>query len=166
MGKLILLSLFLIAVLIFPVYENSKIYMPANKYIKNKIAIANMKKGFFEIYEINLTKKGKFDNLDIFKKSYIAKNLIIEDILKKERYFAKKAILKNKILKAYVFKYDSPNYSFNSDFVVYNLKTKNIKGKKFFLYSDEYNATGRNFFVDKKRNIKANNISFNLKVKE
>ncbi len=166
MGKLILLGLFLIAVLIFPVYENSKIYMPANKYIKNKIAIANMKKGFFEIYEINLTKKGKFDNLDIFKKSYIAKNLIIEDILKKERYFAKKAILKNKILKAYVFKYDSPNYSFNSDFVVYNLKTKNIKGKKFFLYSDEYNATGRNFFVDKKRNIKANNISFNLKVKE
>ena len=166
MGKLILLGLFLIAVLIFPVYENSKIYMPANKYIKNKIAIANMKKGFFEIYEINLTKKGKFDNLDIFKKSYIAKNLIIEDILKKERYFAKKAILQNKILKAYVFKYDSPNYSFNSDFVVYNLKTKSIKGKKFFLYSDEYNATGRNFFVDKKRNIKANNISFNLKVKE
>ncbi len=166
MGKIALLGIFLIAVLIFPVYENSKIYIPSKKNIKNKIAIANMKNGVFEIYETNLSKKGKFEILDIFDKSYVAKNLDIKDILKKENYFAKKAIFRNKILKAYFFKYNSPKYDFVSDFVVYNLKTKNIRGNKFFLYSDEYNATGINFFVDKKRNIKANNISFNLKVKE
>jgi len=166
MVKLILLGIFLTAVLIFPVYENSKIYTPVEKNIKNKIAIANMKNGVFYVYETNLTKRGNFDTLDIFEKKYVAKDLNIEDIVKNENYFAKKAVLKNKILKAIFFKYNSMKYSFESGFVVYNLKTKNINGKKFFLYSDEYNATGKNFFVDEKRNIKAESISFNLKVNQ
>ncbi len=166
MGKLVLFTIILIIILLFPIYENSKIFIPIEKNLKKEIALAIISKGTFSVYDINLSKRGKFDTFFIYKNRYIVNELNVDDIEKNESYFAKKAILKNKILTAFNFNYRSPKYSFVSDFVIYNLKTKNIRGRQFFLYSDEYNSTGKKFFIDSKRDISAENISFYLKVKK
>ncbi len=164
MGKLVFLIIFLILILIFPVYENFQIKLNNEKKIQNKIPLAKIINGEFFIYEVNLSKKGAFNSLNIFQNLYIAKDLNVSDLNKKEKFFARKAILKNKLLEAFIFKYENNKYAFNSNYVVYNLKTKNIYGKRFFLYSADYNASGYRFFIDKQRDIKAQNISFDLKV--
>lgn len=164
MGKLVFLAVLLILILVFPVYENFQIKLNNTTKVQNKIPLAKIINGKFYIYDINLSKKGTFNSLDIFQNFYIAKDLNISDLIKQEKFFAKKAILKNKLLYAFIFKYENNKYAFNSNYVVYNLKTKNIHGKRFFLYSSDYNASGYSFFVDKQRDIKAKNISFDLKV--
>lgn len=154
----------MILILIFPLYENSKIKLISVKNNSKNIPIATIEGGDFFLYEINLTNKGKFKKFNIFKNLYSLDNLEIEDVIKKEKYIAKKAYLKNRVLNLADFEFYSKDYNLFSKNVTYNLDTKELKGKNFFLYSKDYNASGKEFFVDKIRDIKAYDVSFEIKV--
>jgi len=166
MVKIVLLIVTLCFILIFPVYENSKIKITEKELKNTNIPIAEIKKAKFYTYENNLSKEGNFTKLDMYKSFYKAKDLKVHDITKKENYFSKKVILKDNILTLYDFKYYNNEYSLDSNYVIYNLDTKNIKGDKFLISSEEYNGSGKKFFVDPNRDINASFISFYLKVKK
>ena len=163
MDKLVLLIL-LIGVLIFPIYENSQIKIKSIKKLKKNIPISVISDAKFFIYKINLVKKGEFKTFEIYKNLYIAKKILIQDLEKNEKFFAKKALFKDNLLTFFDFKYQGNQYNLISDYVIYNIKLKTIKGKKFFVYSKDYNGSGSSFFIDRQRDIKAKNISFYLKV--
>jgi len=166
MVKIVLLIVTLCFILIFPVYENSKIKITKKELKNTNIPLAVIKKGQFYTYENNLSKEGNFTELNIYKNFYKAKDLKVHDIIKKENYSSKKAVLRKDILTLYNFNYYNNEYSLDSNYVVYNLKTKNIKGDKFLVSSNEYNGSGKNFFVDAQRDINASFVSFYLKVKK
>jgi len=165
MVKIALLILFIFFILIFPVYENSKIVINVSNKHYN-IPLVQINNGKFFVYDKNLSKKGNFSVLNIYRNFYKGSNLKVIDLIKEESYTAKSLFFKNDVLNLYNFHYNNDKYSLFSNYVIYNLKTKNVKGKKFLLFSNEYNASGKDFFVDSNRNIKADFISFYLKVKK
>ncbi len=164
MGKIVLFVLILIVILIYPIYENSKISVISDNNVSKNLPLVKFFKGEFFSYEPILSKEGNFKVLEVYKNKYLLFDMNVFNILKKEHFSSKQGYLKNNILHLIAFRYKNDKYSFFSDEVFYNLKTKNIKGDNFFLTSVDYNATGRKFFIDSKRDIKANNISFYLKV--
>jgi len=164
MGKLIIFSILLVAVLIYPIYEivNEK----EVKYLKvpKNLSLVTIKKGDFFKYDKVLLQKGSFETLDVYKKYYKVFNIIIDNLEKNETFKAKKAKYKKNILYAYNFFYHNNEYNFTSDFVIYNTKSKIIKGNKFFLVGKTFKAKGINFLIDKNRNITAYKPIFDLKV--
>ena len=164
MGKLIIFSILLMAVLVYPIYEivNEK-EIKYSKIPKN-LSLVTIKKGDFFKYDKVLLQKGSFETLDVYKKYYKVFNIIIDNLEKNETFKAKKAKYKKNILYAYNFFYHNNEYNFTSDFVIYNTKSKIIKGKKFFLIGKTFKAKGINFLIDKNRNIIAYKPIFDLKV--
>jgi len=163
MVKIILFIFLMFIILLFPIYENGKITINSESLKNSNISLAEIKNGNYYIYDVNLAKKGTFTTLNIYKNYYKAENLYVNNLLKQEKYFSYRAFLKKNILKLYNFKYKNSEYSLYSNYVVDNLDTKNIKGNRFFLYSKEYNGTGRSFFINSSRDINASFVSFNLK---
>jgi len=164
MVKIVLFLFILILVLIFPIYENSRIKINTEELKNFNIPLAEIKRGKFFVYDVNLSKKGNFLDFEIYKKFYKAKKVSIKDLIKKEEYIADKLLLKQNNLKLFNLKYKNNNYFLISNYVIYNLKDKNIKGNKFFLYANDYNGSGKRFFIDSNRDINASFISFYIKV--
>jgi len=164
MGKLVIFSILLIAVLVYPIYEivNEK----EVKYLKvpKNLSLVTIKEGDFFKYNQKLVQKGSFEILDVYKKYYKVFNIIIGNLEKNETFKAKKTKFIKNILYAYDFFYHNNEYNFTSDFVTYNTKSKVIKGKKFFLIGKTFKARGINFLIDKDRNIIAYKPIFDLKV--
>ncbi len=164
MGKITLFFIFLIAAMLFPIYEYF-LQKPVKKIKMSKnIAIANIYKGRFRTYDNNLTKIGHFDSLNIYKTYYLADNLYVNDVIKKEHYSSKKAKFENSVVYANIFYYQNSNYSLDTLKAIYFLKIKLFKGGKFFLRGKDFNTTGVRFLIDKNKNIIADNTIFNLKV--
>jgi len=165
MGKIIVFTAVVFLILLFPFYENEKINI--KKIVINfDFPLTKIENGSFFIYKENLIKKGTFEDLNIYKDYYLTYNLNLSDLLNHEKLFSKKAFLKRDILKLYNIKYKNEEYNLFSEYAVYNLKTKDIKGNKFLINSSEYNGSGKSFYVDKKRDIKATYVSFNIKVEK
>ena len=164
MGKITLFFIFLIAAMFFPVYEYF-LQKPVKKInVSKNIAIANIYKGKFRTYDNNLTKTGYFDSLNVYKRYYLANNLYVNDIIKKEHYSSKKVKFENSVVYANIFYYQNSDYSLDTLKAVYSLKTKIFKGDKFFLRGKDFNTTGSRFLIDKNKDIMAFNTIFNLKV--
>jgi len=164
MGKLIIFSVLLVAVLVYPIYEiiNEK----EIKYLKipRNLSLVTIKEGDFFKYNKELLQKGTFEKLDVYKKYYKAFNISINSLEKNETFKAQKAKFIGNILYAYNFFYHNNEYNFTSDYVTYNTKSKDIKGNKFFLIGKTFKARGINFLIDKNRNIIAYKPIFDLKV--
>ena len=164
MGKLIIFSILLIAVLVYPIYEivNEK-EIKYSKIPKN-LSLVTIQKGDFFKYNKVLLQKGSFEKLDVYKKYYKAFSIIINNLEKNETFKAQKAKFIGNFLYAYDFFYRNNEYNFTSDFVTYNTKSKDIKGNKFFLIGKTFKVKGINFLIDKNRNITAYKPIFDLKV--
>jgi len=164
MGKLVIFSILLAVVLVYPIYEivNEK-GIKGLKPPKN-LSLVTIRKGDFFNYDQNLLQKGAFERLDVYKKYYKTFNIIINNLEKNETFKAQKAKFIGNILYANDFFYHNSEYNFTSDFVTYNTKSKNIKGNKFFLIGKTFKARGMNFLIDKNRNIVAYKPIFDLKV--
>ena len=166
MGKIALFFLFLVLAMVFPVYEYF-LQKPVKKFkVSKNIPLVKIYNGVFSIYEDNLSKKGYFNSLSVYKKYYLGDNLYVEDLLKKEYYKAKKAKFEDSVVYAYFVNYENGEYSLYTPKVIYSLKDKIFTGGKFFLMGNDFNATGKNFLVDKNKNITAYNTIFNLKVNQ
>jgi len=164
MGKIIVFVILIIIVLIYPLFVVKNYHYTKQSINEKNISLVTIKDGIFFKYDNNLSKSGKFLTLDIYKNFYFAKNLLLKDLLKKEFFKANKAKFIFNKLYCYDFFYHNNEYNFSSNFVIYNTKNKLFKGEKFLLISQSFKGKGKTFMVDESRNIKADNIIFDLKV--
>jgi len=166
MGRIIIFFIGIVLVMIYPVIELLNQKVPENKKITGKISLYTIYNGKFKKYDVNLTKKGSFERLDIFKTYYLANNLFISDIKKNEDYSAKKAKYQKPFLYAQYFTYKNKDYILKTIKARYNSNTKVFWGDEFNLTGKTYKAKGKSFVIDKNRNIQATYPVFDLKVKK
>jgi len=164
MGKIIFFVILISVVLIYPLFVVKNTHYIKESVSEKNISLVTINNGTFFKYDNNLSKSGRFLTLDIYKNFYFAKNLLLKDLIKKEFFKANRAKFIFNKLYCYDFFYHNNEYNFSSDFVIYNTKNKLFKGEKFLLISQNFKGKGKNFKVDENRNIKANEIIFDLKV--
>ena len=164
MGKIAFFFIFILIIVVYPMLlsYNYKPYLI--KEIKKPEIIIN--KGNFYIYSSILDKMGTFDKFYLEKNTYIALNLYIKDLIKKEEYKAKKTIFKNSLIKARDVWYRNSEIELITNNAIYYKNKKLLKGKKFKLYATNFIGFGNEFLIDENKNIKAQNITYYLKVKE
>ena len=164
MGKIAIFFLFIMIILIYPVFLIKPIKKIDFNIEENNISKINILDGAFFQYNNNLIREGNFSLFKIYKNFYIAENFNLNDLIKKELVKIKNIkLIENKLYGNKVY-YHNDNYDFYSNFVVYDLKTKEFKGDKFLFYGQDFKGRGRDFLIDKFRNINAKNIIFSLKV--
>ena len=160
MGKIVLFFIFILIIIVYPMLLSYN-YKPLLKEVKKPEIVID--KGDFYMYS---GKKGKFNKFYLEKNNYIALDLYIKDLIKKEEYKAKKAIFENNLIKTKEAWYKNSEMELTTNSAVY-YKTKNLlKGGKFKLYATNFRGFGDEFLVDENKKIKAKNIIYYLKVKE
>ena len=163
MGKIALFFIFILIIIVYPILlsYNYKPFLEKN-FKKPGIVIH---KGDFYIYSPFLEKKGNFNKFYL-EKSYIALDLYVKDLIKKEEYKAKKTIFKNNLTKAEDVWYKNSEIELITNNAIYDKTKKFLKGKKFKLYATNFRGFGDEFLIDKNKKITAKNIVYYLKVKE
>ena len=164
MGRISIFFFVLVAIMIYPIYVLTHQKINKNKRVNYSISLYTIFNGKFKKYDTNLTEIGSFTRLDVFKNYYLAKNLNVINLVKKENFFAKRAKYKRPYLYADFFIYKNQNYVLNSKKARYNFNTKVFDGKVFKLRGKTYKVKGKSFLVDKERNIRATDTVFDLKV--
>ncbi len=164
MVRAVVFILIILGISLYPLLEIKNVKVIKEYKIKNFIPM-QIDKGRYFVYEVNLTKMGSFDKLNIFEKKIVAFNFTFFDLLKHEDFFAKKAVYNKPELKVYILKYSNKDYNVSSDFAVYNKLKKTLRGSKFEILSANYRGYGSSFFIDSNKNIFAENINYFLKVK-
>jgi len=89
MVKVLLFAGIIIGVMIFPLF-NIDYKDTEGRVMAKQLPEIEFEKGEFYIYNTQLEKIGAFDKLSFCKKNYIAIDLNVKDIIKKEEYMAKK----------------------------------------------------------------------------
>ncbi len=166
MGRIIFFFFIVGLIMIYPVYVLMNQKVIKNSKINKNISLYTILNGTFSKYDENLSKNGNFLKLNVYKKYYLAYDLNITDIIKKENYFAKKAKYQKPFLYADFFIYKNSDYVLKTIKARYNSNTKIFEGKKFNLIGKTYKARGKSFIIYKNKNIKATYPIFDLKVKE
>ena len=163
MGKIVLFFIFILIIIVYPMLISYN-YKPFLKEFNKPEIIIN--KGNFYIYSPILEKKGNFSKFYLENNSYIALNLYIKDLIKKEEYKAKRAVLKNDLIKAKDGWYKNNEIELITNRAIYYKNEKLLKGKNFKLYATNFRGFGDEFLVDENKNIKAKNIIYYLKVRK
>jgi hypothetical protein len=165
MVKVLLFAGIIVGIMIFPLfnidYKNAK-----SKAIMQKLPEIEFEKGKFYIYNTWLEKKGEFNKLSISKNCYIANDLIIKDLVKKEEYQAKKTVFKGEFITGYDVIYKNSDFKLITKFAEYDKETKILNGGKFELFAKDFKGDGENFQVDDKKDLYAQNIKYFLKVEK
>jgi hypothetical protein len=152
-----------IVIMFFPLLFS---YSDKQKIMKscNNKAVIEIFDGYFRGYRnYFIDFKGNFKKAEFFsdyKKFY---DLWVNKIFKNEKYFAKSAIKKENIIKANRVFYLNKDYVLFSPRIVYDIKTKFLKGWDFNFTSKQAYGKGKYFEV-KDKNIYAKNIIYFIKV--
>ena len=163
MGKIALFFIFILIIIVYPMLLSYN-YKPFLKEVKKPEIIIN--KGNFYVYSKVLEKKGEFDRFYLEEDSYIALDLYVKDLIKKEEYKAKKTIFENNLIKSKDAWYKNSEMELITNSAVYDKTKKLLRGEKFKLYATNFRGFGDEFLVDENKKIKAKNIIYYLKVKE
>ena len=165
MVKVLLFAGIIIGVMIFPLfnidYKNTE-----GKVTAKQLPEIEFEKGKFYIYNSQLEKTGTFDRFSIYKKGYIAIDLNVKDIIKKEEYKAKKTVFKGELVTGYDVIYKNSDFTLITKFARYDKETKILNGGKFKLFAQDFKGYGENFQVDDKKDLYAQNIKYFLKVEK
>ncbi|GAX88038.1 conserved hypothetical protein [Lebetimonas natsushimae] len=161
----IIIFLTIVFIMIFPIFISNKHYkkIPEKKENKPLIEIIDGKyKKYNNILEIN----GSFSKANIYLNYYQFDNLFADNLVKKEKYFAKWAFRKNNIIKAKIVKYINNDYNVHAKNVLYNEKKKLLKGWDFTFNSNKAKGKGKYFEIDKHKHLFAKNIIYYIKVEK
>ena len=162
MGKIALFFIFILIIIVYPMLISYNYKVSSKESVKKPDVVIN--KGEFYIYSKVLEKKGNFNKLYLEKTSYIALDLYVKDLIKKEEFKAKKTIFENNLIKAKNVWYKNSKIELITNNAVYNKNKKILNGKKFKLYATNFRSFGDEFLVDENKKIKAKNIIYYLKV--
>ena len=163
MGKIVLFFIFVLIIIVYPMLLSYN-YKPFLKEVKKPEIIIN--KGNFYVYSKVLEKKGEFDRFYLEEDSYIALDLYVKDLIKKEEYKAKKTIFENNLTKAKDVWYKNSEIEIVTNKAIYDRVKELLKGEKFKLYATNFRGFGDKFLIDENKKIKAKDVVYYLKVKE
>jgi hypothetical protein len=164
MVKILIFVLLLAGIMIYPIFE-SKNFKKIKEY-NTSLPPVVLKNGKFYEYEPNLTKSGSFSEFIVNKTSYFGRDVLLDNLQAQEKIFLKKAFYKKPVLKGFDVKFVSKEYNLTTDKGIYNTQTSILKGEKFAFQAESFKGFGVNFIVDKNKNIKADDITYFLKVKK
>jgi hypothetical protein len=164
MVKIVFFAVFVIFVMLYPVFLQGK----PKKYKNSNIVLPKVEftDGNFKQYDGNISKKGKFSILKMYDQKYVVNDLFLNNLIKKEKYIVKKALFKDKLIIGYDIKYHNDEFDLFTKKATYDKVIKILEGDDFTLVSKDYKGRGRNFQIDNKKDIYAQYIKFDLKVKE
>jgi hypothetical protein len=162
MAKIIFL-LMIIFIMIFPIFFSNKIHKNLSKKKANKPLI-EIVEGRYKKYNKILEINGSFSKAYIFKNFYQFDNLYANNLIKKEKYFAKWALRKNNLIKAKSVKYLNKDYTVEAKRGIYYENKKFLKGWDFNFSSNKARGKGKYFEIDKNKNIYAKNVIYYIKV--
>jgi len=163
--KYILFFAVILGLSLYPLIEVKNQPKPEN-YKNRKIIPTLINDGKYFIYEVNLSKKGAFERLEVFKSLIKAYKFSLRDLKKEETIISEKIIYKKPVLKGYNVLYTNKDYNITTDFAAYNQETKVLNGSKFKIFSTSYKGFGDSFMVDNEKNVFATNIKYFLKVEK
>jgi hypothetical protein len=157
--KEILFTFFLISAISIPFFFKQK-----EINIDRKINLPNIeiKKGYFKEFKLKLEKKGTFNKVDyINNNNYTIYGLDMHLIDKNSNLKAKKVHF-NKLYHFYDFSYITDEYTYNSNRLLYNHKTKIATSDYFTFFNKKIDGKGENM-VYKDDIITAHNIKYIIK---
>ena len=163
MGKIVLFFVFILIIIVYPMLISYN-YKPFLKKFNRPEIIIN--KGNFYIYSPILEKKGNFSKFYLKNNDYIALDLYIKDLIRKEEYKAKRTVFKNDLIRAKDGWYKNSEIELITNKAIYYKNEKLLKGENFKLYATNFRGFGDEFLVDKNKKIQAKNIIYYLKVKK
>jgi len=168
MVKAVIFFITVTGIMFYPVIisTNKSISGQSEERQISKLPDVKVENGEFYIYKKILEKKGDFKILNVYKKGYVAFNLNVNDLLKNEKYKSSKTTLIDNIVTGYDVWYKNNDIELITEKAVYNKKTDILKGGKFKLFAKDFRGYGKEFFVDSKRNLSAQNITYYLKVEK
>jgi hypothetical protein len=161
----IVFFLLIFFIMIFPVFISNKHHKIVVEKQKNKplIEIIDSKyKKYNKILEVN----GSFKKGKIYSNCYKFNNLFANNLIKKEKYFAKWAFKKDNLIKGKFVKYINNDYNLTSKKVIYYEKNNFLKGWDFNFTSFKAKGKGKYFEIDKNKHLFAKNIIYFIKVKK
>ena len=165
MVKVLLFVGGIVAIILFPLF-NIEYKNTEDKRTIKQLPEIEFEKGKFYLYNTFLEKQGKFNKLSINKNYYIANDLIVKDLVKKEEYQAKKTVFKNQLVTGYDVIYKNSDFKLITKFAEYDKETKILTGGKFKLFAKDFKGYGSSFQVDEKKDLYAQNIKYLLKVEK
>ncbi|MEO1928173.1 MAG: hypothetical protein ABGX26_05735 [Nautiliaceae bacterium] len=163
MVKKFFFFLFIFVVSVYPIVVGSENYVEKKK---KEIILpeVEIKKGNYFLYKEILEKNGSFSSLKKFDSKYVVYNLVVDDLIKKAFYKAKKTLFfKEKIVGFDVY-YKDEALELISDKAIYDKTTKELKGEGFKLFNKDIRGYGSSFVIDKNKNIFAKNVTYFIKV--
>lgn len=164
MVKISVFAILLIGIMIYPVIESKNVKKIKN--YKTTLPPVEFYLGEFYKYEPNLTKYGTFDEFIVKKGSYFAKRIFLNDKVANDQIYLDQAIYRgNKLFGKYV-NFFSKDYNLTTDFAVYDTNTGLLSGDKFAFTSRSFKGFGVKFDIDKNKTIKADKITYFLKVEK
>ena len=153
-------------IMLFPVFMSTKTYKKIKYKNNSPLPLIEVKGGTFKKYNFFLEINGTFKKLNIFKNYYEFNNLYANDIIKREKYFAKWALKNNNVIKAKNAVYKNSDYILHSKNVIYYEAEKVMSGYDFNFTSDKAKGKGKYFKIDRNKNIYAKNIIYYIKVEK
>jgi hypothetical protein len=161
----IVFFLIIFFIMIFPVFISNKHPKVIMKKQENKPLIEIID-GKYKKYNNILETNGSFKKGKIYSNYYEFNNLFANNLIKKEKYFAKWALKKGNIIKIEFVKYINNDYNLTSKNVIYYETNSLLKGWEFNFSSDKARGRGKYFEIDKNKNLYAKNIIYFIKVEK
>jgi hypothetical protein len=161
----IVFFLIVIFIIFFPVFISNNKHKVISTKIEDKPLI-EVFNGKYKKFNNKLEIEGNFKKANIYKTHSEFVNLLVNDIIKSEKYFANWALRKDNLVEAKFVKYINNDYIINSKNVVYFSKERFFKGWDFNFSSDKARGKGKYFEVDKNKNLFAKNIVYFIKVEK
>jgi len=165
MAKIVFFILVLF-IMIYPIFISNNNYKIIKQNQVEKKPLIEIVDAKFKKYNILLESNGTFKKADIYKNYYQFVNLFVNNLIKKEKYFAKWAQKKNNLIKAKDAKYSNLNYKINAKRAVYYINKGFLKGWNFKFFSKNAKGEGTYFQVNKKKNLFAKDITYYIKVEK
>ncbi len=164
MVKIAVFLILLIGIMIYPVIESKNI--KKTKTYKTKLPPVEFYLGEFYEYEPNLTKFGTFDEFIVRKESYYGKRVFLNDKVANDQIYLDEATYRGKKLYGKYVNFYSDEYNLTTDFAIYDTVSGTLSGDKFAFTSRSFKGFGVKFDIDKNKNIKADKITYFLKVEK
>jgi hypothetical protein len=159
----IVFFLIVVFIAVFPLFISNRHYKTFYEKKENRPLIEIID-GKYKKYNKILEMNGSFSKGNIYSNYYQFDNFFANNLIKKEKYFAKWALKKDDIIKGNRVKYLNNDYSLNSKNVIYDEKRKLLKGWDFNFTSNKARGMGKYFEIDKNKNLLAKNIVYYIKV--
>jgi hypothetical protein len=157
--------LIVVFIAVFPLFISNRHYKTFYEKKENRPLIEIID-GKYKKYNKILEMNGSFSKGNIYSNYYQFDNFFANNLIKKEKYFAKWVLRKNSLINAKYAYYINNDYKVNAKKMLYYERNKFLKGWDFNFSSNKTRGNGKYFEIDKNKHLFAKNIIYYIKVEK